>query len=136
LTLLFVTVKWPVSAEKEQKLYAAAALRVIQTYPPSIELRSRNLGGGKSVVTYGRPPNTIPYKSISEFYAVNPKCCELVDRDAEGWQPSLLDKLLGLHSHIVRVRYAIRKVEPGGTVVTTPHETFIVLTRSGKVTHI
>ena len=135
LALLLAANGWPASTEKEQKLFAAAAQRVIQTYPPSIELRRQNLGGGKSIVTYGRP-NAIPYKDISEFYAMNPNCCELVDKGAEGWQPSLLNKILGLHSYIVRVRYVIRQVGADGTVRTIPDETFIIFKRSGKVTHI
>ena len=87
-------------------------------------------------MAYGRPPNVVPYKSLSEFYAINPNCCELVDRGAEGWRPSLLNKLFGFHSYIVRVRYVIRQVEVDGTVRTIPHETFRILKRSGKVTHI
>ena len=136
VSALLLAVVWPVSAEKEQRLYAAAALRVIQAYPPSITLHTRDLGDGNSIVTYGIPPNAIPYKSLSEFYAENPHCCELVDRAADGWQPSLLDRLFGLHSYIVRVRYSIRHIGPDGTVRTIPDEAFIILKRSGKVTHI
>jgi len=133
--LCAVIVRWPISATEERKLKTAAALHVIQTYPPSIELRRRSLNEEQSVITYGVPSGAIPYKNLSEFYSVNPDCCALVERGAEGWQPSLLDRLFGLHSHIVRVRYAIRQTQPDGSIRTIPHETFIVLNRSGKVTH-
>ncbi|WP_430389956.1 hypothetical protein [Dyella sp. 20L07] len=126
---------WRMNAAKKRALMDTAARDVMRHYPPSIELARRPDGPGRSVVTYGRPEGAIPYASAEEFYAVNPDCCALVERGAEGWEPSLLDWVLGYQFYIVRVRYAIRAPDKAGAIRTIPEETFVLLNRAGAVTH-
>jgi len=119
--------------KKSRRLIDAAATSELGNFPPVIELETRLLANGVVVSTTGRARDAVPYRGLSDFYAENPDCCELVDRGPDGWEPSLFNRARGHQAYIVRLRYSVKRIDDSGAVFKSPRETFVVLNRSGKV---
>lgn len=113
--------------------YNRAIADVIARYPPSIEMGRRDLGGGRSVMQLGIPERAIRYAGIEEFRRLNPDCCAIVAHGSEGYEPSFISRLFGYESRIVRVRYLVRYLNADDELIAKPTETYVVLSRCGKV---
>lgn len=110
----------------------AAINDVLARYPPNLRTVTA-LPNGRSVETYTPPENPVRYESLKQFRAVNPNCCAFVTQGSEGYQPSSLSYLLGYEWRIVRVRYLLRYKPEQGGLQETPMETYVVLSRNGRV---
>jgi len=86
--------------------------RILNSYPPALKTYVTN-PDGRRAINWSRPEKPIPYSSIEEFFAVNPDCCEVTLREhpKQGGTISLIDRLLGITSANVRVRYQVRYLD-------------------------
>lgn len=104
----------------------AAILYVLENYPPVIEIPvgSRN---------FQRPPNAVPYVSLAEFRASNPRCCALVPvLPKSGYAPPFDVRIMGGFSTFVRLNYIVRLVAADGEQIARPVENHVAVSNCGR----
>jgi hypothetical protein len=113
-----------------------AVLHVLRFYPPI--MRKEIVAEGderKEILTGGRPKAPIPYRDLKEFREVNPNCCRVVMQanhsggevgDVAFWQ-----RLFGLTSCFVEVKYLVRYRDATGMVHFYTTETFPAISNCG-----
>jgi len=113
-----------------QRKIDVAIQRVLDYYPPVLEM-FRATGPGTGVVSYRLPQQPITYRDVEEFKRMNIDCCSLVIRGREGWTPSLLQRITGRVSVLVKVRYQVRQKGQDGAVLSAPYETLVPVSNCG-----
>jgi hypothetical protein len=108
----------------------------LAAYPPVIEHEVVNPDGSRKQVT-APPPQAVRYRDVDEFFRLNPGCCEVVKEvKTSGGETLSLDfwnRLAGLSSSFVRVKYLVRYQDEQNTVRTHPVEAALAFSNCGHV---
>lgn len=116
----------------EEELISRALQRVIQSYPPAMEVYE--LSDGRKELQYQRhPSNPIAYSDTAELVRLNPNCCQVTDAAREGYTGPWLSRLRGTLSNWVRVSYLVKYRDSDGDVIEQPYDAYVPLSACGDV---
>lgn len=107
--------------------------RLLRSYPPTL-IQVVTQADGRQADRWFRPGRPIPYRSVEEFLQVNPDCCEvtLKEHPKIGGSISLGNRLFGITSANVRVRYQVRYLDASGRIVSEYVEPYVAISGCGR----
>jgi len=120
----------------DEKKIRIAVDRLLRSYPPTLTeyiTQPKN----RKVIKWFRPENPIHYQSFGHFIEVNKGCCKVTYRDKgdfenEGRKISTIDRILGIRSSNVRIRYQVQYVDVNGNTATAETESYISVSNCGN----
>jgi hypothetical protein len=106
---------------------------ILRGYPPTL-IEVVTYPEGRKVDRYFLPERPVPYRSVDEFLQVNPDCCEVTQREHPkiSGNVSLGNRLFGITSANVRVRYRVRYLDANGRMITEIMEPYIAISNCGR----
>lgn len=110
----------------------AAVRHELKTFPPSVPVSLEDLGEGRTVQTWAVPANAERFASVDDFLTRLPDGARIVQGGADGKPLSGLSALFGVEYYLVRLHYPVR-FEQDGKIRSIPHESYVSVTRCGKV---
>lgn len=110
----------------------AAVRHELKTFPPSVPVSLEDLGEGRSVQTWAVPANAERFASVDDFLTRLPDGAHIEQGGADGKRLSGPSALLGVEYYLVRLHYPVR-FEQDGKIRSIPHESYVSVTRCGKV---
>jgi hypothetical protein len=116
-------------SQYEKKIYAVRY--ILEHYPPVLAFHG-NVGNGERAF-YKRPDEPIRYRSIEEFFRINPNCCSVVEKGYKGFEPSVASKLTGSISSFVKVDFNVRYLDDKGKVSSKQHTMYLAISNCGHV---
>lgn len=117
----------------EREKIEIAIERILRSYPPTL-IQVVTHPDGRQVDRYFQPERPVPYRSVDEFLQVNPECCEVTTREHPkiSGSISLGNRLFGITSANVRVRYQVRYLDASGRMITEIMEPYIAISNCGR----
>jgi hypothetical protein len=116
-------------SQEEKKIYAMGY--ILEHYPPVLGFHG-NVGNGERSF-YKRPDKPIRYRSIEEFFRINPNCCSVVEKGYKGFEPSVASKLTGSISSFVKVDFKVRYLDDKGKISSKQHTMYLAISNCGHV---
>lgn len=110
-----------------------AIKRILRSYPTTLT-EGVTYPDGRKATRWFRPERPVPYRSVDEFLQVNPECCEVTQREHPkiGGSISLGNRLFGITSANVRVRYQVRYLDANGRMIMQTLEPYIAISNCGR----
>jgi hypothetical protein len=117
----------------DSEMIEIAIERLLRSYPPTL-IELVTYPDGRSAHRWFTPERALPYRSVQEFLAVNPDCCEVTMRENPklGGDISLGMRLLGKTAANVRVRYQVRFLDANGQTITEYVEPYVAISNCGR----
>ena len=108
-----------------QERIESAARYNLERFPPVVAIYK------PGAITFFRPRIFARYKGFEDFLTKNPDCCAVGERGDDGWQAGFQDRLFGLTSAVVHLRYSFSYRDPTGKPATSQIDTYIPVSSCG-----
>ena len=119
----------------DQEKIDIVVTQMLRSFPPNLN-EPVQLPDGRRAIRFFTPKNATRFQSIDEFYALNKDCCEVTDyvkwdKAHPGEKIPLLQRLAGMVSSYVRIRYQLHYKNEDGEDITREIEGYSAISNCG-----